>query len=98
MAGLIPTEMTEVENNKRLKEKGVTESIINRYKDILIELVTGAYSEFIERELTFSQLSEYYLLLLNRKISEVILSDKASLESKILADLLFQMKNEMNYL
>jgi hypothetical protein len=96
--GSLPTEMTEVDNNKRLKEKGITKDIIQRYKDILVELVTLSYSELLEKKLTFSQLSEYYLLLLNRKISEVILDDKTCLESKILADLLFQMKAEMVYL
>jgi hypothetical protein len=96
--GSLPTEMTEVENNKRLKEKGVTESIIQRYKDILVELVTLSCSELVEKGLTFSQLSEYFLLLLNRKISDVILAHKTCPESKILADLLFQMKFEMVYL
>jgi hypothetical protein len=96
--GSLPTEMTEVENDKKLKEKGVTDNIIQRFKDILVELVTLSYSEFIEKGLSFSELSEYYLLLLNRKISEVILRDNTCKESKILSDLLFQMKLEMVYL
>ncbi len=96
--GILPTDMSEVENNKRLKELGITKATIQQFKDVLIELVTNAFSTMIINGLNFSQLSELLLLLLNRKISEVILSNKANPENRILADLLFHMKSEMSYL
>lgn len=96
--GSLPTEMTEVENNKKLKEQGITESVIKRYKDILIELVSLSLSDLILKKHTFSELSNYFTLRLNKKISEVILEDKTSKENRLLSNLLFQMRSEMIFI
>lgn len=96
--GSLPTDMAEVKNSKRLKELGVNENIIEKYKVVLIELVSTVFSEMIEGNQNFSQLSTNFILRLNKKISEVILDDPTSKDNRILADLLFQMKSEMVYI
>lgn len=96
--GSLPTEMIEVENNKKLKDQGITETVIKRYKDILVELVSLSFSELITKKHTFSELSNYFTLRLNKKISEVILEDKTSKENRLLSNLLFQMRSEMVFI
>ncbi len=96
--GSLPTEMSEVENSKRLKEQGVNEETINKYKNSMIELVSDSFCDMIESNLSFSQLGNSFLLRLNKKISQVILEDTKSKDNRILADLLFQMKSEMVFI
>ena len=96
--GSLPTEMTEVDNNKRLKELGINDSIVKRYKEILVEIVSLSFIRLVIRGISFFELSNYFSLLLNKKISEIILNDKTSCDSRILADLLFQMRSEMVFI
>jgi len=96
--GSLPTEMAEVEGSKKLIQQGVNEVIIKKYKDIIVELVSRSFIEMIEMDESFPQLSRNFMLRLNRKISQVILDDTKSVENRILADLLFQMKSEMVFI
>ena len=96
--GSLPTEMAEVEKSKRLKEQGVNEETINKYKNSMIELVSDSFCDMIESKLSFSQLGNSFLLRLNKKMSQVILEDTKSKDNRILADLLFQMKSEMVFI
>lgn len=96
--GSLPTEMSEVENSKRLKELGVNEVIINKYRNSMIDLVSDSFCDMIDNKLSFSQLGNIFVLRLNKKISQVILEDKKSEDIRILADLLFQMKSEMVFI
>ncbi len=96
--GSLPTEMTEVDNNKRLKEQGINDRIIKRYKEILVELVSLSFIRLITKGITFFDMSNYFSLLLNKKISEIILIDKTNRDARILADLLFQMRSEMVFI
>lgn len=96
--GSLPTEITEVNNNRRLKELGINIEVIFNYKEILVELVTESFCDMLDKGLTFNDLSNNFSLRLNKKISEVILKDKKSVDMKILSDLLFQMKTEMIFI
>lgn len=96
--GSLPTEMIEVENNNKLKQQGINEAIITNYKNILVELVAASFCDMIERRLTFYELSNYFLLRLNKKISQVILDDIKNIDNRILANLLSQMKAEMVFI
>lgn len=96
--GSLPTEMTEVENNKKLKQQGINEVIIANYKSILVELVSSSFCDMIEKKESFYELSNYFMLRLNKKISQVILDDTKNNDNRILADLLFQMKTEMIFI
>lgn len=96
--GSLPTEMGEVKNNKRLKELGITDPVIDRYKIVLIDIIVRSLSEMIEKNLSFAELSSFLKLILNKLISEVVLMDKSNAENRILSDLLFQMKTEMVYI
>jgi len=96
--GSLPTEMTEVENSKRLIEQGVNETVITQYKATIVELVATSFSDMMEKKYSFSQLSNNFMLRLNKKISQVILDDITNKENRILADLLFQMKSEMVFI
>mgnify|MGYP000538845440 CR=1 FL=1 len=69
--GSLPTEMIEVENNNKLKQQGITESIIANYKNILVELVSTSFCDMIEKQQSFYELSNYFMLRLNKKISQV---------------------------
>ena len=90
--------MIEVENNNKLKQQGINEAIITNYKNILVELVAASFCDMIERRLTFYELSNYFLLRLNKKISQVILDDIKNIDNRILANLLSQMKAEMVFI
>lgn len=96
--GSLPTEMVEVQNSKKLKEMGVNEEVINQYKEILVELVSESFSRSIKDNSSFNELSSFFSLLLNRKISQVVLDDKKSQDKRVLSDLLFQMKSEMIFI
>lgn len=96
--GSLPTEMIEVESNKRLKDQGVNIRIIESYKQILVELVSKSFIYLISSECDFLKMTNYFLLLLNKKISEVILNDKKDKDFRILADLLFQMRSELIFI
>lgn len=96
--GSLPTEMAEVEKNKRLKDQGVNEETISKFKNAIVELISDSFCDMIEDDLSFSQLGNSFLLRLNKKISQVILEDTKSKDNRILADLLFQMKSEMIFI
>lgn len=96
--GSLPTDMTEVENSKKLKELGINDNVINKYKEILVELVSESLCDMLEKTLTFAELSNILTLRLNKKISEVVLKDKHNADMKILSDLLFQMRTEMVFI
>lgn len=95
--GSLPTEKIEVDSSKKLTSQGVNENVIHRFKSILIEIVSSSFIYFLQYNVQFSELSSYFLLLLNKKISEVILDDIESNDNRILSNLLFQMKKEMVY-
>ncbi|MFC0774278.1 hypothetical protein [Terrimonas alba] len=93
--GSLPTEMSEVENDKRMISQGVNIAVIKSYKNTLVELTAAAFCDMLDYRFPFYEISNYFLLRLNKKISEVILNDKSDKEARILADLLFKMKSEM---
>jgi hypothetical protein len=96
--GGLPTEMTEVKNSKKLTEMGVNESVIKKYKGILVDLVTDSFLLSFQRKLNFGELSIMFMLLLNKRISTLILENKKNSDNRILSDLLFQMKMEIIYI
>lgn len=95
--GILPSEMKEVENNKKLREQGVTIEIIEAFKANLVEIIFSSFSYFIRYGVPFDELSDYLILLINKNISKIILDDKNNAENKILADLLYQMRSEFVY-
>lgn len=96
--GSLPTEMSEIDNNKKLKSQGVNQSVIDSYKEVMIELISLSLCDMKNKNLSFPQLSNIFLLRLNKKISEVILQDVNNPENRILSNLLFLMKAEFIYI
>jgi hypothetical protein len=96
--GTLPTEIKEVERNKKLMQQGVNENVIKIYKQILVGLVSDSFCSLIIKKLSFFEMSNFFLLLLNKKISQVILEDRKNNDARILADLLFQMRTEIVFI
>ncbi|SDH50393.1 hypothetical protein [Mucilaginibacter gossypii] len=94
--GGLPTDIGEVK--KRLLEQGVNDAVIERFKLAITQLVVDGFSYILENNLPFHKLSDYFMLYLNKMISNVVLAGKEDFENRALADLLFKMKSEMVFI
>lgn len=93
--GSIPTEEDEIRQVNRLIRNDITDAIIESYKVILIELLSDTFVNMAKTKKSFIEMCEYFQLLIRRKISDVILTDKSKNENRVLSDLLYQLKAEL---
>jgi sulfur relay (sulfurtransferase) DsrF/TusC family protein len=90
--GSLPTSPQEIENDKKLSKVGITDEIINLYKQDIVDIISNAFFNLLRGNINdFIALKDYIDLLLLKKINKAVLVDNKSL----LADLLFKMKTEM---
>jgi len=90
--GPLPTEIEEVENDKKLAVSGITLDTIELFKQAINETVILSLLEYFRDESKgFIFLKDYLNLHLNKRINKAILEE----DNKNLADLLFNMKNDM---
>lgn len=90
--GPLPTEIEEVQNDKKLAKEGITLDTIELFKQAINETVTISLLEFFKDESKdFIFLKDYLNLHLNKRINKAILEE----DNRNLADLLFNMKNDM---
>ena len=86
--GALPTEMSEIEKNRKLNAYITKESVI-KFGEALVDLVSTAFIEFYKKEEPdFIWLKDYLGLLINKKINQAVLEEN----DNGLADLLFNMK------
>ncbi|WP_282113840.1 hypothetical protein [Maribacter stanieri] len=90
--GPLPTEIEEVESDKKLANEGITLETIELFKQAINETVILSLLEYLKDESKdFIFLKDYLNLHLNKRINKAILEE----ENRNLADLLFNMKNDM---
>lgn len=86
--GGLPTSKEEVDDDKRLREQGVSAQTIQDFKNEIVYTVSSAFSQHYKN---FNKLSDYLTLLLDQRINNAVLVKK----DRNLADLLFKMRYEM---
>ena len=86
--GGLPTSKDEIEDDKKLREQGVSESTIEDFKSEIVNIVSIA---LVLHHNDFNKLSDYITLLLDQRINNAVLVKK----DRNLADLLFKMRYEM---
>ena len=86
--GGLPTSKEEVDDDKRLREQGVSAQTIQDFKNEIVYTVSEAISQHYQ---DFNKLSDYLTLLLDQRINNAVLVKK----DRNLADLLFKMRYEM---
>lgn len=91
--GDLPTDTAELEI-KKFKKLGVNEKHLEQFKVIMVEVISEALIGFCKKDLNVDYLFSYLKLLLNKKISEIALEGK----NRILAELVFQMRNQLAYI
>ncbi len=91
--GALPTSYQEVENNRKLNKLGLTNDSIDEFKEILVNSVLEAVQYSLGKDCSLETVYNYLRLLINRKISSLVLEDN----NTSLANLLFQVKQEMTY-
>tara|TARA_R110001606_G_scaffold369772_1_gene525972 strand:+ start:1323 stop:1970 length:648 start_codon:yes stop_codon:yes gene_type:complete len=90
--GPLPTEMKEVKNDKKLATAGITLDTIELFKQAINETIILSLLEYFKDESKdFIYLKDYLKLLLNKRINKAIFEE----DNRNLADLLFNMKNDM---
>ncbi|QTE23808.1 hypothetical protein [Polaribacter cellanae] len=90
--GPLPTEIEEVESDKKLANEGITLDTIELFKQAINETVILSLLKFFKDESKdFIFLKDYLNLHLNKRINKAILEEN----NRNLADLLFNMKNDM---
>ncbi|PCI35466.1 MAG: hypothetical protein COB60_02890 [Flavobacteriaceae bacterium] len=90
--GPLPTEIEEVESDKKLANEGITLDTIELFKQAINETVILSLLEYFKDEsIGFIFLKDYLNLHLNKRINKAILEEN----NRNLADLLFNMKNDM---
>lgn len=89
--GALPTEMAEIQQDKKLNTY-IKENSVIKFREAIVDLISKAFIEFYKMEkLDFIWLKDYLLLLINKKINQSILEEN----DEGLADLLFCMKSEL---
>lgn len=86
--GGLPTSKEEVDDDKRLREQGVSAQTIQDFKNEIVYTVSNAFSQHYQ---DFNKLSDYLILLLDQRINNAVLVKN----DRNLADLLFKMRYEM---
>ena len=72
--GGLPTEMNEVENDRKLSEKGITQDIIDQFKTAITETVSESFIYIINQgTIDYIILKDYLCLLINKRITIVVL-------------------------
>jgi hypothetical protein len=90
--GGLPTEMKEVESDKKLSAEGITQGVINQFKSSITETVSEAFLYAIKQEeVDYNVLKDYLCLLINKRINKAVLEE----DNRLLGDLLYKMKNEI---
>lgn len=90
--GPLPTEIEEVQNDKKLVNKGITLDTIELFKQAINETIIISLLEYFKDDSKdFIFLKDYINLHLNKRINKAILEE----DNRNLADLLFDMKNDM---
>lgn len=89
--GALPTDLKEVENNKKLSGQDINQDVINLYKEVIVKSISTALCNYLLKHKDFINLYNYLRLLLNKEINDSVLSSK----NRILADLIYKMRDEM---
>jgi hypothetical protein len=90
--GPLPTEIEEIESDKKLANSGITLNTIELFKQAINETVSLSLLEYFKDESNdFIFLKDYLNLYLSKRINKAILEE----DNMNLADLLFNMKNDM---
>ena len=90
--GGLPTEIKEIENDRKLSAEGITQEIINQFKIAITETVSEAFIYITKQDSNdFIILKDYLYLLINKRINKAILEE----DNRLLADLLYKMRNEI---
>jgi hypothetical protein len=87
--GLLPSELEEVISHSKLNQLNLSQSDIDFFKDFLCELVNKSVVYFFLNDI--NRLFSYIKILVNRKITEIILS-KNNLK---VAEILYYVVNEI---
>jgi hypothetical protein len=86
--GALPTSIAEIESDRKLSGEGISEHSIEMFKEAIVQVVAEA---IIRSNSDLSRILDYLKLLIDKKISGVVITDK----DRNLADLLFRMRYEM---
>ena len=89
--GALPTEIEELDNNKKFANVGITKATIDLFRSVIVSTVSDAIVHSLKYKLDFIQTKDYLTFLLNKKINSVILEDN----NENLGDLIYQMKYEL---
>ncbi len=90
--GGLPTEMKEVEDDKKLSTEGITQDTINQFKLAITETVSEGFMYTIKKDVSdFIILKDYLCLLINKRINKAVLEE----DNRLLGDLLYKMRNEI---
>jgi hypothetical protein len=89
--GALPTEIEELENNKKFANVGITKVTIDLFRDIIVSSVSETIIYYMKGNKDFIQTKDYLTLLLNKKINRVVIEDN----NENLGDLIYQMKFEL---
>lgn len=90
--GPLPTEIREVQNDKKLVNEGITLDTLELFQQAINETVILSLLEYFKDESKdFIFLKDFLNLLINKRINKAILEEN----NRNLADLLFNMKNGM---
>lgn len=86
--GGIPTSEYEINDDKWLREQGVSKETVEDFKNEIVNIISSAFALHYR---DFNKLSDHLRLLLDQRINNAVLVKK----DRNLADLLFKMRNEM---
>ena len=89
--GALPTEIEELDNNKKFANVGITKATIDLFRSVIVSTVSDAIVHSLKYKIDFIQTKDYLTFLLNKKINSVILEDN----NENLGDLIYQMKYEL---
>ena len=91
--GNLPTEMFEIETNRRLAVKEITQETIDKFKNAIVEVISASIIKcYWNYEGDLTTIKDYIILLINKKINWAILNER----DRNLADLLFKMRTEIS--
>ncbi|MDI1256937.1 MAG: hypothetical protein PSV16_12645 [Flavobacterium sp.] len=91
--GGLPTSEEEVEDDKKLSLIGISPETISKFKSAIVETVSGALEKYcVSGDNSFYYLKDNLILLIDKKINYAIFEEN----DRNLADLLFNMRNEIS--
>jgi hypothetical protein len=86
--GNLPTSKEEIDEDKKLKNQGISENTILEFKNLIVSTISES---IIYNHKNFDKLKDYLTLFIDKEINNAVLIKK----DRNLADLLFKMRNEM---